>query len=184
MATVIELVEETPRTKSIVLDLPDRRAHSPGQHVDLGLATRDGCQAQRSYSIASAPEDDYVMLTIERLAGGEVSSYLVDELRHGDGLEVRGPVGGYFAWRDALEGPLLLVAGRHGHCASSFDAALPRGDEEHRAGAPALLGRVVRRAHLPGRVAAVRRPRRDGRQRHPDWKPTGRLVRVPGPSVP
>lgn len=114
MATVIELVDETPRTKSLLLDLRDRRVHLPGQHLDLRLTTGDGYQARRCYSIASSPEDEYVMLTVERLEAGEVSSYLVDELRVGDELEVRGPVDDYFAWRNALEDPLLLVAGGPG----------------------------------------------------------------------
>lgn len=114
LATVIDLVHETPRTKSIVLDLQDRLGHRPGQHVDLRVTSEDGYRPQRSYSIASAPEDDYVMLTVERIDGGEVSSYLVDKLRRGDKLEIRGPVGGHFTWDGALERPLLLVAGGPG----------------------------------------------------------------------
>jgi ferredoxin-NADP reductase len=114
LATVIELVQETPRTKSIVLDLQNRRVHRPGQHVDLRVTTEDGYQAQRSYSIASAPDDDNVVITVERLERGEASPYLVDELRCGDGFEVRGPIGGYFTWEDTLERPLLLVAGGSG----------------------------------------------------------------------
>ena len=114
LATVIELVQETPRTKSIVLDLQDRMDHRPGQHVDLRVIREDGHLPQRSYSIASAPEDDCVMLTVERIDGGEVSSYLVDELRCGDKLEIRGPVGSDFTWDGAVEHPLLLVAGGPG----------------------------------------------------------------------
>jgi ferredoxin-NADP reductase len=78
------------------------------------LTADDGYQAQRSYSIASAPEDSNLVLTVERLEDGEVSPYLVDELRVGDELELRGPVGGYFAWENSLGGPLLLVAGGSG----------------------------------------------------------------------
>jgi ferredoxin-NADP reductase len=114
MGTVIELVKETSRVTSIALDLPEWRTHRAGQHVDVRLTAEDGYQTQRSYSIASAPEDDHVVLTVERLEDGEVSPYLVDELRSGDGLELRGPVGGYFVWEDALGGPLLLVAGGSG----------------------------------------------------------------------
>jgi ferredoxin-NADP reductase len=112
--TVVDLVAETPRTRSIVLDLPVWAGHRAGQHVDVRLTAEDGYQAQRSYSIASAPEDDHVVLTVERLDDGEVSPYLVDELRTGDELELRGPVGGYFVWEAALGGPLLLVAGGSG----------------------------------------------------------------------
>lgn len=100
--------------KSIVLDLPGWAGHRAGQHVDVRLTADDGYQAQRSYSIASAPEDGRVVLTVQRLEDGEVSPYLVDELRIGDKLELRGPVGGYFVWEAALEGPLLLVAGGTG----------------------------------------------------------------------
>jgi ferredoxin-NADP reductase len=111
---VIELVEETPRSKSIVLELPAWPGHRPGQHVDVRLTAGDGYQAQRSYSIASGPEDGYPVLTVERLDDGEVSPYLVDELRAGDQLELRGPIGGYFVWEQSLGGPLLLVSGGSG----------------------------------------------------------------------
>jgi ferredoxin-NADP reductase len=110
VAKVIELVDEAPRTKTIVLEVQDRRVHRPGQHVDVRLAAEDGYQVQRSYSIASAPDDRYLALTVQRLDGGEVSPYLVDELRRGDGLELRGPVGDYFTWNDDVADPLLLVA--------------------------------------------------------------------------
>jgi ferredoxin-NADP reductase len=111
---VIELVAETARTRSIVLDLPAWPGHRAGQHVDLRLTAPDGYQAQRSYSIASAPEDDHLVLTVERLEDGEVSSYLSDELAPGDELELRGPIGGYFVWAEPVAGPVLLVAGGSG----------------------------------------------------------------------
>jgi ferredoxin-NADP reductase len=111
---VVELVDETARTRSIVLDLPDWPGHRAGQHVDVRLTADDGYQAQRSYSIGSAPEDDHLLLTVERLEDGEVSSYLVGELRRGDELELRGPIGGYFVWEESFGGPLLLVAGGSG----------------------------------------------------------------------
>ena len=114
VATVIELVEETPRARSIVLELSRFPAYLPGQHVDVRLTAPDGYQAQRSYSIASAPEDGYVVLTIERIEDGEVSSYLAGELRTGDQLELRGPIGGYFVWDASVAGPVLLVAGGSG----------------------------------------------------------------------
>jgi ferredoxin-NADP reductase len=111
---VVEQIDETPRVRSIVLDCPDWPGHRSGQHVDVRLTAEDGYVAQRSYSIASAPEDGYVVLTVERLEDGEVSTYLVDELRASDELELRGPIGGYFVWEEALGGPLLLVAGGSG----------------------------------------------------------------------
>src|SRR3954470_14411562 len=113
-ARVVDLVSENARTTSIVLDPPDWPGHLAGQHVDVRLTAEDGYQAQRSYSIASAPEDDHLVLTVERLADGEVSPYLVGELRVGDELELRGPIGGYFVWDVSLGGPLLLVGGGSG----------------------------------------------------------------------
>src|SRR5205807_10407681 len=114
LGRVVELVEETAQTKSIALELPEWGGHRAGQHVDVRLTAEDGYQAERSYSIASAPEDRHLVLTIERLDDGEVSPYLTDELRPGDELELRGPIGGYFVWERSLGGPLLLVAGGSG----------------------------------------------------------------------
>src|SRR5437588_6051270 len=114
LARVVELVDETARSKSIVFELPYWPGHSAGQHVDVRLTAEDGYQAQRSYSIASSPEDEHLVLTVERLEDGEVSPYLVDELRPGDELELRGPIGGYFVWEASTGGPLLLVAGGSG----------------------------------------------------------------------
>jgi len=114
LATVVDHVDETAWTRSILLDPPAWPGHRAGQHVDVRLTAEDGYQAERSYSIASAPEDDHLVLTVERLDDGEVSPYLVDELRPGDELELRGPVGGYFVWEASLGGPLLLLAGGSG----------------------------------------------------------------------
>jgi ferredoxin-NADP reductase len=113
-ATVRELLDETPSTKSIVLELEDWGGHRAGQHVDIRLTAEDGYQAQRGYSIASAPEDDGVMLTVDRLGGGEVSPYLTDVIEAGDEIEVRGPIGGYFVWDASLSGPLQLISGGSG----------------------------------------------------------------------
>jgi ferredoxin-NADP reductase len=114
LGRVVGLLDETARTKSIVLDVPDWQGHRPGQHVDVRLTAEDGYQAERSYSIASAPEDPHLRLTVERLDDGEVSPYLTDVLMPGDELELRGPIGGYFIWEDSLGGPLLLIAGGSG----------------------------------------------------------------------
>jgi len=97
-----------------VVDLPEWQGHRAGQHVDIRLTAEDGYQAERSYSIASAPEDGHLVLTVERLDDGEVSPYLTDELRPDDELELRGPIGGYFVWERSLGGPLLMVAGGSG----------------------------------------------------------------------
>jgi ferredoxin-NADP reductase len=111
---VIELMPETARVTSIYLNMPEWQGHLAGQHVDVRLTAADGYESQRSYSIASAPEDRRLELTVERLADGEVSPYLVGELREGDKLELRGPIGGYFVWRAADDRPLLLIGGGSG----------------------------------------------------------------------
>ena len=113
-ARVADLVAETARAKSIVLDLPRWPGHRAGQHVDIRLTAEDGYQAQRSYSIASAPEDGRLALTVERLGDGEVSPYLTDVLVAGDRIELRGPIGGYFVWDVDDGGPVLLVGGGSG----------------------------------------------------------------------
>jgi ferredoxin-NADP reductase len=113
-AEVIALIEETPRAKSLVLNIPGWSGHRAGQHVDVRLTAEDGYQAQRSYSIASAPEDRHVMLTVDRIEEGEVSPYLTNDVQVGDHFELRGPIGGYFVWTAAAGGPLLLVAGGSG----------------------------------------------------------------------
>lgn len=114
LATVIDVVPETPRTRTLVLDVPEWPGHRAGQHVDVRLTAEDGYQAERSYSIASAPEDPRLSLTVERLKDGEVSPYLSEELRSGDTLELRGPIGGYFVWDIPIGGPLFLVGGGSG----------------------------------------------------------------------
>ena len=114
LAEVIEVVPETPRTKSLVLEVPGWEGHKAGQHVDVRLTAEDGYQAQRSYSIASAPEEGHLTLTVDRIEDGEVSPYLTDVLMAGDKLELRGPIGGYFAWEAKDGGPLLLVGGGSG----------------------------------------------------------------------
>src|SRR5512138_2983324 len=114
LARVVDVVDETPRCRSLLLDVPGWAGHTAGQHVDVRLTAEDGYQAQRSYSLASPPEERHVVLTIERLDDGEVSPYLTDVLQVGDQLELRRPIGGYFTWQVADGGPLLLVAGGSG----------------------------------------------------------------------
>jgi ferredoxin-NADP reductase len=115
IATVGAIRPETSDVKSFSLLAPEWQPHRPGQHVDVRLTAPDGYQAQRSYSIASAPAPDGLFdLTVERIADGEVSPYFHDVLVPGDEVEVRGPIGGYFVWERGLEGPLLLIAGGSG----------------------------------------------------------------------
>ena len=112
---VVAIQGETAQARSITLAVPAWKGHQPGQHVDIRLTAEDGYQAERSYSIASPPqESQHLTLTIERIDDGEVSPYLVDELHIGDKLELRGPIGGYFVWEARMGGPLLLIAGGSG----------------------------------------------------------------------
>ena len=150
-AEVVEKVAETRRATTLVLDVPDWPGHRAGQHVDIRLTADDGYQAQRSYSIASPPEALRLALTVERLERGEVSPWLVDEARPGDRFELRGPIGGYFAWSVAAGGPrragappalLALLRGHH----------LPRGAGAARVGAR----RARDRSHAYARAAATR----------------------------
>jgi ferredoxin-NADP reductase len=113
VAGVAETVQETPRVRTLVLDVDDWAGHRAGQHVDVRLTAEDGYQAERSYSIGSPPGEP-LAITVELLEDGEVSPYLVDEAREGDRFEVRGPIGGYFVWDGADDAPLLLVAGGSG----------------------------------------------------------------------
>jgi ferredoxin-NADP reductase len=113
-ASVNVVQRETSHASTLRLHLPDWPGHRPGQHVDVRLTAEDGYQAERSYSIASAPEEPVLALTVERLDDGEVSPYLTDELRAGDELELRGPIGGPFTWSVDDGGPLLLIAGGSG----------------------------------------------------------------------
>jgi ferredoxin-NADP reductase len=114
VCTVVDVRDETPRARTIVLDVPGWPDHLAGQHVDVRLTADDGYQAQRSYSIASPPGSAGLALTVEQIDDGEVSPYLTDELRVGDSFELRGPIGGYFTWNVRDGGPLLLVAGGSG----------------------------------------------------------------------
>jgi ferredoxin-NADP reductase len=114
VAKVVGTRDETPSTRTLVLEIPGWPGHRAGQHVDVRLVAEDGYQAQRSYSIASPPENSHVELTIECIKDAEVSPYLHDVLQIGDGVEVRGPIGGYFVWDVQQRGPLLLVAGGSG----------------------------------------------------------------------
>src|SRR5437667_53373 len=117
LGRVIKRIDETARARTLVLEVPGWPGHKAGQHIDVRLTAPDGYQAQRSYSIASAPEDSgHVALTVERIDDGEVSPYLAGELAIGDQLAFRGPIGGYFVWSADVGGPLLLVAGGSGIC--------------------------------------------------------------------
>jgi ferredoxin-NADP reductase len=113
-ATIRAIRVETPSAKTLVLDVPGWPGHAAGQHVDIRLTAEDGYQAQRSYSIASAPGSGELELTVELIDDGEVSPYLTEDALPGDGFELRGPIGGYFVWKPRFPDPLLLVGGGSG----------------------------------------------------------------------
>jgi ferredoxin-NADP reductase len=113
-AEVSGVVRETPRVKSLILRVPGWPGHRAGQHLDVRLTGEDGYQAQRSYSIASPPEVADLAIAVERVEDGEVSPYLVETVQTGDRFELRGPIGGYFVWTSAMQGPLFLIAGGSG----------------------------------------------------------------------
>ena len=114
IAEVVDRIDETPRVRSLTLDVPDWPGHLPGQHIDVRLTAEDGYQAQRSYSIATPEDGTRLTITVEHLDDGEVSPYLTDVLEVGDSVELRGPIGGYFVWEPSRGGPLQLVAGGSG----------------------------------------------------------------------
>jgi len=180
LATVEVVTQETPTVRTIELRLPDWPGHRAGQHLDVRLTAEDGYVAERSYSIASAPGEP-VAITVERLEDGEVSPYLTEELRAGDEIEIRGPIGGYFVWNDSTDGsPLMLAAGGSG--------VVPlRSILRHRAlmgsSGPARLlyssrslPDVIYRAELDEHHDGVEVICTLTRQQPPDW--TGRVGRV------
>jgi ferredoxin-NADP reductase len=112
-AEVVDAAQETPRVRTLVLEADGWTGHRAGQHVDVRLTAEGGYQAERSYSIASAPGEP-LTITIELLDDGEVSPYLVEEVRDGDRFELRGPIGGYFVWDGSGDAPVLLIAGGSG----------------------------------------------------------------------
>ncbi|MFI5692379.1 ferredoxin reductase [Kribbella sp. NPDC051586] len=117
VATVTEVRRETETARTLVLDVPDWPGHVAGQHLDVRLTADDGYRASRSYSIASAWAESHsstIELTVEQVPDGEVSPYLVEVLKVGDPLEIRGPVGGWFVWKPEQDGPVQLIGGGSG----------------------------------------------------------------------
>ena len=114
VATIKATSDETESARTLVLDAPGWPGHQAGQHIDARLTADDGYTAQRSYSIASAPEEGRLELTVQRLDDGEVSPYLAGIAQPGDQFDLRGPIGGWFTWSPDSERPLLLLAGGSG----------------------------------------------------------------------
>ncbi|MCS5732796.1 FAD-binding oxidoreductase [Herbiconiux daphne] len=112
--TVASATRMTPHGRILELQVPSWPGNLPGQHLDLRLTAEDGYQAVRSYSVASFGAGTSIELAVEEVADGEVSPYLVDDVQPGDQLEVRGPIGNYFVWRDSQTDPVQLIAGGSG----------------------------------------------------------------------
>jgi ferredoxin-NADP reductase len=168
-------VTETPRVRTLTIDAEAWPGHRPGQHLDVRLTAEDGYQAERSYSIASAPGRP-LAITVERLENGEVSPYLVDEAREGDGFEVRGPIGGYFVWEDDGR-PVFLVGGGSGvvplmamirsssgstpirllYSSRTFEEIIYREELDDRAGDRVEVFHTLTRGHPPGWTGYTRR---------------------------
>jgi len=180
LAELATAVAETPRVTTILFDVPGWPGHRAGQHVDVRLTAQDGYQAERSYSIASAPAGPPVALTVHRLQDGEVSPYLTGEPRPGDTIELRGPIGGYFAWDPAQGGPLMLVAGGSGivPLMAMIRTRAAAGDDTR--DAVALLLTPPARHHLPRRAHPAQRQRPHRRARaHRSATPPVDQLRAP-----
>lgn len=114
VGTVVSTTQQTPNAKSIVLDVPGWHGSVAGQHVDVRLTAPDGYTAVRAYSLASTGAGNRVELAVDLIGDGEVSPYLVEELRAGDQLEFRGPLGRWFVWKPEQTAPVQLIAGGSG----------------------------------------------------------------------
>jgi ferredoxin-NADP reductase len=124
VATVKETKDETATARTLTLDVPGWPGHVAGQHVTVKLTAEDGYSTQREYSIASAAtanaatagaqDAGRLEITVQRIADGEVSPYLTGIAEPGYQFEVRGPIGGWFAWPGDDPRPLLLLAGGSG----------------------------------------------------------------------
>jgi len=182
VATVDEVVDETARVRTVVLEVPEWTGHRAGQHLDVRLTAEDGYRAEREYSIASAPGEP-VAITVERLDEGEVSPYLTEELRPGDALELRGPIGGYFVWDPQDGGPLLLVGGGSGIVPLR---AMLRHRQRSGSDVPVrllyssrTLADVIYRAELDGLADGIQVVHTLTREQPPGW--TGYARRVDAP---
>ena len=113
-ATINATTDENATARTLAVDVPGWPGHLPGQHADVRLTAEDGYSAQRSYSIASAPEPGRLEFTVQRLDDGEVSPYLAGIAEPGDQFDLRGPIGGWFTWSPDSPRPLLLLAGGSG----------------------------------------------------------------------
>jgi ferredoxin-NADP reductase len=138
--------KETSSARTLRFDVPGWSGHLPGQHVDIRLTAEDGYTAQRSYSLSAPADGAYIELSVQSVADGEVSPYLVHDMANGDQLEVRGPFGGWFVWRTEQREPVLLVGGGSGV------APLMAIVRAHRAATSAAPLRLIYSARTPADV--------------------------------
>ena len=113
-AVLVARRSESSSARTLILEVDQWPGHLAGQHIDVRLTAEDGYQTARSYSLAAPAEGRRLEIAVQRVEGGEVSPFLADDLAVGDRVEVRGPLGGWFVWRPADPGPVLLVAGGSG----------------------------------------------------------------------
>ena len=152
-ATVSAVTDETPAVRTLSFEVPDWAGHRAGQHLDIRLTADDGYRAERSYSIASAPGEP-VAITVERLDDGEVSPYLTQDVRPGDEIELRGPIGGYFVWEPPAgwRGAAAAAGGRIGGRTAAGHAPAPGPGRKLGAGTAAVLRAQPARGDLPLRA--------------------------------
>jgi ferredoxin-NADP reductase len=114
--TVKAVVDETPDTRSFVLDVPadlrDLYRYRAGQFCTFRVPV-DGDVLMRCYSMSSAPEVDAdLTVTVKRVPNGAVSNWLNDHVAEGDVLQVTKPAG-VFCAQDG-DRPIVAFAGGSG----------------------------------------------------------------------
>ncbi len=113
---VVEVIEETPETKSLRIRLPEPAAFLPGQYFNIRIPVEGRPRPiQRAYSIGSSPlpSVEVIEVGVKEMVGGLVSPVLVRNTPVGSTLEVRGPYGS-FTWTEEDGGPVLMVAAGSG----------------------------------------------------------------------
>lgn len=114
--TVVEVVEDTPDTRSYVLGIPDELAdvfrYRAGQFCTFRVEIGDDVHL-RCYSMSSAPDSGRdLTVTVKRVSGGVISNWFHDHVRTGSRLEVSRPAG-VFCVQEG-ERPLIACCGGSG----------------------------------------------------------------------
>lgn len=93
---VSNIIEETKNARSIVFEIPsalkDVYQFDAGQYITVRHQI-DGEEYRRCYSMSSAPYEKTLKISVKKLDGGKISSYLVDVLKEGDVLDIATPEG-------------------------------------------------------------------------------------------